>query len=47
MKEEIIDNFSKPFELQKGVLLRTELHYIDNKKTMLYGYCKECEGGKI
>ena len=20
---------------------------IDNKKTMLYGYCKECEGGKI
>ena len=33
--QEIIDNFSKPFDLEKGVLLRVELHYIDNKKTML------------
>lgn len=33
--QEIVDNFSKPFELEKGVLLRVELHYIDNKETML------------
>ena len=32
---QIVDNFSKPFDLEKAPLLRTELHYIDNKKTLL------------
>jgi len=32
---QIITNFSKPFKLDKDTLLRVEIHYIDNKKTML------------
>ena len=33
--KEIINNFSKPFELEKAPLLRVELHYINNEKTLL------------
>lgn len=33
--KEIVDNFSKPFELGKEPLFRVELHYIDGKKTLL------------
>ena len=33
--QEIIDNFSKPFKLEQDLLIRVELHYIDNKKTLL------------
>ena len=33
--QKIINNFSKPFNLEKDLLLRVELHYIDNKKTLL------------
>ena len=33
--QEIIKNFSKPFELEKVPLIRVELHYIDKKKTLL------------
>ena len=33
--QEIIHKFSKPFELEKEPLFRVELHYIDNKKTLL------------
>ena len=32
---EIIENFAKAFDLEKGPLLRVELHYIDGKKTLL------------
>ena len=31
----IISSFSRPFDLEKDLLLRIELHYIDNKKTLL------------
>ena len=31
----IIKKFSKPFKLDRDSLLRVELHYIDNKKTLL------------
>lgn len=31
----IVKNFSKSFELDKDPLIRVELHYIDNKKTLL------------
>ena len=33
--QEIVNNFSKPFKLDQEPLLRVELHYIDNKKTLL------------
>ena len=33
--QKIINNFSKPFNLEEDLLLRVELHYIDNKKTLL------------
>ena len=33
--QEIINNFSKPFKLDEEPLIRVELHYIDNKKTLL------------
>ncbi|MBQ2835741.1 MAG: amino acid adenylation domain-containing protein [Clostridia bacterium] len=33
--QKIINNFSKPFDLEKDLLLRVELHYIDNNKTLL------------
>ena len=33
--QEIVDNFSKPFNLEKAPLIRVELHYIDNAKTLL------------
>lgn len=33
--DSIIKNFSKPFKLENEVLIRAEVHYIDNKKTML------------
>lgn len=33
--QKIIDNFSKSFDLEKDLLLRVELHYIDNQKTLL------------
>lgn len=33
--KKIINQFSKPFELEKGQLIRVEIHYIDNKKTLL------------
>ena len=33
--DSIIKNFSKPFKLENEVLIRVEVHYIDNKKTML------------
>lgn len=33
--QKVVDNFSKPFELDKKPLIRAELHYIDNKKTLL------------
>ena len=33
--QEIVDNFSKPFDLEKEPLFRAELHYIDKKKTLL------------
>ena len=32
---DIIKHFSKPFDLEKAPLFRIELHYIDNKKTLL------------
>ena len=31
----IIKNFSKPFNLEKAPILRVELHYIDNEKTLV------------
>ena len=31
----ILNNFSKPFNLEKCPLFRIEIHYIDNKKTLL------------
>lgn len=31
----LINNFSKPFNLKNAPLLRVELHYLDNKKTLL------------
>jgi len=31
----VIKDFAKPFELDKAPLLRVELHYIENKKTLL------------
>ncbi len=31
----IIENFAKPFNLEKAPLLRIEIHYIENKKTLL------------
>lgn len=33
--QEVINNFARPFKLDEDVLLRVELHYIDNKKTLL------------
>ena len=33
--EQIEKKFIKPFDLEKSPLLRVELHYIDNKKTLL------------
>ncbi len=33
--KEITKNFSKPFNLEKEPLIRVELHYIDNKKTLI------------
>ena len=33
--QEVINNFAKPFKLDEDLLLRVELHYIDNKKTLL------------
>ena len=33
--EELIKEFSKPFNLEKAPLIRAELHYIDNKKTLI------------
>ena len=33
--QEIIKSFPKPFILEKAPLIRVELHYIDNKKTLL------------
>lgn len=33
--QNIQNNFSKPFDLEKDLLLRVELHFIDNKKTLL------------
>ena len=33
--QEIVNNFSKPFNLEKAPLIRIELHYIDNVKTLL------------
>ena len=33
--KEIIDNFPRPFKLEKEPLIRVELHYIDNRKTLL------------
>lgn len=31
----IVNNFVKPFNIDKAPLLRVELHYIDNQKTLL------------
>ncbi len=31
----LINNFAKPFDLEKAPLLRVEVHYIDNKQTLL------------
>ena len=31
----IINNFPKPFNLEKAPLIRLEMHYIDNKQTMI------------
>ena len=31
----IVMNFSKPFNLEKGPLIRMEVHYIDNKETLV------------
>ena len=33
--ENIINNFPKPFNLETAPLLRVELHYLDNEKTLL------------
>ena len=33
--QEIVYNFSKPFKLDQEPLIRVELHYIDDKKTLL------------
>ena len=33
--QKILKNFSKPFKLENEILLRVEIHYIDNKSTML------------
>ena len=33
--KKVIENFSKPFELENAPLLRVELHYIEGQKTML------------
>ena len=33
--ESILANFSKPFKLEKAPLMRAEIHFIDNKKTLL------------
>ena len=33
--ETILANFSKPFNLEKAPLFRVEIHYLDNKKTLL------------
>ncbi len=33
--KKIINKFPKPFNLEKAPLIRVELHYIDNKKTLL------------
>ena len=34
-QQKIMEEFSKPFNLEKAPLLRVELHYLDNKKTLL------------
>ena len=31
----IINNFAKPFKLEKAPLIRIEIHYLDNKKTLV------------
>ena len=33
--EDILKNFSRPFKLEKDLLFRVELHYIDGNKTLL------------
>ena len=33
--ESILANFSKPFKLEKAPLMRAEIHFIDNKRTLL------------
>jgi len=33
--KKIVNEFPKPFNLEKDILLRIELHYIDNEKTLL------------
>ena len=33
--QDIVNTFSKPFKLEKAPLFRVEMHYIDNKKTLL------------
>lgn len=32
---QILENFSKPFDLESDMLIRAEVYFIDNKKTML------------
>ena len=34
-EQKLMQDFSKPFNLEKAPLLRVELHYIDNKKTLM------------
>ena len=33
--DSLVNNFAKPFDLAKAPLLRVEIHYIDNKETLL------------
>ena len=33
--DSLVNNFSNPFDLEKAPLLRAEVHYIDNKQTLL------------
>lgn len=33
--DSLVNNFAKPFDLEKAPLLRAEIHYIDNKQTLL------------
>ena len=33
--DSLVNNFAKPFDLEKAPLLRVEIHYIDNKETLL------------